>query len=102
MIGASFDAVLASASGGYEHAFAIFWRDMQPALLRYLRVIAPAACEDLAWETWLEVARGLSRRPRAGGHRHQGRPGADRRAAARPGRGGDPAGGRRPRRGPGR
>src|SRR6266702_3927439 len=61
MIGASFDAVLASASGGDEHAFAILWRDLQPALLRYLRVIAPAACEDLASETWLEVARGLSR-----------------------------------------
>jgi RNA polymerase sigma-70 factor, ECF subfamily len=61
MIGASFDGVLAAAVDGDEAAFAILWRDLQPALLRYLRVVAPAACEDLASETWLEVARGLDR-----------------------------------------
>jgi len=61
MIGTSFEAVLAAAAGGDEHAFAILWRDLQPALLRYLRVVAPAVCEDLASETWLEVARGLAR-----------------------------------------
>jgi RNA polymerase sigma-70 factor (ECF subfamily) len=61
MIGASFDAVLAAAAAGEEHAFAILWRDLQPALLRYLRVVAPGAWEDLASETWLEVARGLAR-----------------------------------------
>jgi len=32
---------------------------MQPALLRYLRVIAPEA-EDLAGETWLQVVAGLT------------------------------------------
>jgi RNA polymerase sigma-70 factor, ECF subfamily len=58
---ASFDAVLAAATQGDERAFAILWRELQPALLRYLRVVAPAACEDLASETWLEVARGLGR-----------------------------------------
>jgi RNA polymerase sigma-70 factor, ECF subfamily len=61
MIGASFDAVLAAAVQGDERAFAILWRELQPGLLRYLRVVAPAACEDLASETWLEVARGLER-----------------------------------------
>lgn len=61
MIGASFDAVLAAAARGDEHAFATLWRDLQPSLLRYLRVVAPAACEDLASETWLEIARGLGR-----------------------------------------
>jgi RNA polymerase sigma-70 factor, ECF subfamily len=61
MIGASFDAILAAAAQGDERAFAILWRDLQPALLRYLRVVAPAVCEDLASETWLEIARGLGR-----------------------------------------
>jgi RNA polymerase sigma-70 factor, ECF subfamily len=61
MIGADFDAILAAARDGDEQAFAVLWRDLQPALLRYLRVIAPAACEDLAADTWLEVARGLDR-----------------------------------------
>jgi RNA polymerase sigma-70 factor, ECF subfamily len=61
MIGASFDAVLAAAAQGDERAFAILWRELQPGLLRYLRVVAPAACEDLASETWLEVTRGLGR-----------------------------------------
>lgn len=61
MIGADFDATLAAAREGDERAFAVLWRDLQPALLRYLRVIAPAVYEDLAAETWLEVARGLER-----------------------------------------
>jgi RNA polymerase sigma-70 factor, ECF subfamily len=61
MIGANFEAILAAARCGDEQAFAILWRELQPALLRYLRVVAPAACEDLASDTWLEVARGLGR-----------------------------------------
>jgi RNA polymerase sigma-70 factor (ECF subfamily) len=61
MIGADFDAILDAARGGDEHAFAVLWRDLQPSMLRYLRVIVPEACEDLASETWLEVARGLDR-----------------------------------------
>jgi RNA polymerase sigma-70 factor, ECF subfamily len=61
MIGEGFDAVLDAATSGDERAFAILWRDLQPALLRYLRVVAQAASEDLASETWLEVARGLGR-----------------------------------------
>jgi RNA polymerase sigma-70 factor, ECF subfamily len=61
MIGEGFDAVLDAAASGDEQAFAILWRDLQPALLRYLRVVAQAASEDLASETWLEVARGLGR-----------------------------------------
>jgi RNA polymerase sigma-70 factor (ECF subfamily) len=61
MIGASFPTILAAAVRGDESAFAILWRDLQPALLRYLRVVAAPVSEDLASETWLEVARGLSR-----------------------------------------
>ena len=61
MIGPDFDDVVAAASGGDERAFAVLWRDLQPAVLRYLRVVAPEVSEDLASETWLEVARGLPR-----------------------------------------
>jgi DNA-directed RNA polymerase specialized sigma24 family protein len=37
----------------------LLWRDANAALLRYLRVIAPDAAEDIAAETWLQVVRGL-------------------------------------------
>jgi RNA polymerase sigma-70 factor (ECF subfamily) len=59
VIGAAFDVVLAGAQAGDEAAFASIFRDVQPALLRYLRVIAPEA-EDVAGETWLQVATGLA------------------------------------------
>jgi RNA polymerase sigma-70 factor, ECF subfamily len=61
MIGPSFPAVLAAAQGGDEQAFAVLWRDLQPAVLRYLRVAAPSAAEDLAADTWISVIRGLGR-----------------------------------------
>ncbi len=61
MIGASFPSVLAHAQRGDEQAFAILWRDLQPALLRYFRVATPAVTEDLAAETWLGVIQGLER-----------------------------------------
>jgi RNA polymerase sigma-70 factor (ECF subfamily) len=61
MIGDGFDEVLEAAAGGDERSFAVLWRDLQPGLLRYLRVVASAAAEDLASETWLDVVRGLAR-----------------------------------------
>jgi RNA polymerase sigma-70 factor, ECF subfamily len=61
MIGASFPEVLAAAQQGDEQAFAAIWRELQPAVLRYLRVAAPAAAEDLAADTWVSVVRGLDR-----------------------------------------
>lgn len=61
MLGSSFAAVLAAAVGGDEQAFASLWRDLHPAVLRYLQVVAPGAAEDVASETWLEVVRGLAR-----------------------------------------
>jgi RNA polymerase sigma-70 factor, ECF subfamily len=61
MIGETFPAVLAAAQRGDERAFAVLWRDLQPAVLRYLRVAAPAAAEDLAADTWVSVIRGLAR-----------------------------------------
>ena len=60
MIGEEFAALLAAAQGGSEAAFTRLWRDANPALLRYLRVIAPGAEEDIAAEAWIQVVRGLS------------------------------------------
>ena len=42
--------------------FACLFRDVQSALLRYLRVIAPEAADDVAGETWLQVVAGLAAR----------------------------------------
>ncbi len=61
MIGPGFGEVLARARDGDERAFALVWRDLNPALLRYLRVVAPATAEDTAADVWLEVCRGLDR-----------------------------------------
>jgi RNA polymerase sigma-70 factor, ECF subfamily len=61
MIGPTFAAVLAAAAGGDEGAFGMLWHDLQPRLLRYFRVVAPGAAEDLASETWLRIIRGIGR-----------------------------------------
>jgi len=58
VIGAAFSITLASAQGGDETAFACLFRDLQPALLRYLQVITPEA-DDVAGDTWLQVVKGL-------------------------------------------
>ena len=60
VIGDGFPAVLAAAQEGSEVAFSRLWRDGNPALLRYLRVIAPDAAEDIAADTWMQVVRGLA------------------------------------------
>jgi RNA polymerase sigma-70 factor (ECF subfamily) len=61
VIGTAFGTTLAEAQGGDEAAFARLFRDVQPALLRYLRVIAAEAADDVAGETWLAVVAGLDR-----------------------------------------
>ena len=60
MIGGAFGVTLAGARDGDEAAFARIFRDVQPALLRYLRVIT-ADPEDVAGETWVQVVTGLRR-----------------------------------------
>jgi RNA polymerase sigma-70 factor (ECF subfamily) len=62
VIGEKFERLLAAAQGGTgeaDGAFSVLWRDANPALLRYLRVIAPEAAEDIAADTWVQVVRGL-------------------------------------------
>jgi RNA polymerase sigma-70 factor, ECF subfamily len=51
VIGEDFPAVLAAAQQGDEGAFTVLWRDGNPALLRYLKVIAPESAEDVTAET---------------------------------------------------
>ena len=43
---------------------AALYKELQPGLLRYLRVVAPGSAEDLAADVWVEVA--------ASAHRFQG------------------------------
>ena len=59
--GASFSQILDECRAGNEDSFAALWRNMNPRILRYLTILNPASAEDLASETWLEVARSLSR-----------------------------------------
>ena len=59
-LGEAFPAVLAAACAGDPDAFAQLWRSAHPLLLRYLRVTAGDASEDVASETWVKVIRNLN------------------------------------------
>jgi len=62
VIGEEFASVLARAQRGDEVAFASLWLDVNPALVKYLRVVAREVDdEDVAAETWVTVVRGLAR-----------------------------------------
>jgi RNA polymerase sigma-70 factor (ECF subfamily) len=61
MIGSNFSAVLANAQFGDDRAFATMWREFQPPLLRYLRIVANHAAEDVASDTWATVTTSLVR-----------------------------------------
>jgi RNA polymerase sigma-70 factor (ECF subfamily) len=50
---------LAAATRGDEVGFVALWRALQPPLLRYLRVVAGDAADDVASETWLQAVRDL-------------------------------------------
>jgi RNA polymerase sigma-70 factor (ECF subfamily) len=52
-------SALSAAVQGDAGAFAALWRALQPAVLRYLRVIVGETAEDVASETWLQAARDL-------------------------------------------
>ena len=61
VVGPEFPEVLRFAANGDGAAFGRLWRGMHPMLLRYLRLSAGDAAEDLASEVWLEVARRIPR-----------------------------------------
>jgi RNA polymerase sigma-70 factor (ECF subfamily) len=52
---------LTAAIAGDEAGFALLWRRLQPAVLRYLRVVVGDAADDVASETWMQAARDLRR-----------------------------------------
>ncbi|MEV6494965.1 sigma factor, partial [Actinoplanes sp. NPDC051633] len=52
---------LTAAIAGDEAGFATLWRRLQPAVLRYLRVVVGDAADDVASETWMQAARDLRR-----------------------------------------
>ena len=55
------DAALGAARDGDEDGFRTLYRAVQPGLLRYLRVLAPQEADDVASETWLQIARDIAR-----------------------------------------
>lgn len=56
-----FDEILTAALTGDTGALGDLYRRHHPPLVRYLRSRQPREGEDLAADTWLDVARGLSR-----------------------------------------
>jgi RNA polymerase sigma-70 factor (ECF subfamily) len=55
------DAALNAARSGDEDAFGLMYRALQPALLRYLYGLVGSDAEDVASESWLQIARDLRR-----------------------------------------
>ncbi|GAC1590103.1 MAG: sigma-70 family RNA polymerase sigma factor [Acidimicrobiales bacterium] len=51
--------VVGAARVGAEWALASLYRDIQPALVRYLALRSPGEQEDLAADVWVELARAL-------------------------------------------
>jgi len=60
VLGPEFPEVLVAAQAGDEAAFSRLWRETQPVLLRYLRVLAPGLSDDMASAAWLEAIGSLS------------------------------------------
>jgi RNA polymerase sigma-70 factor (ECF subfamily) len=58
---AALDALVAEASRGEEWALVALYREFQPALLRFLIGLAGGEAEDLAADTWIDMAQALPR-----------------------------------------
>jgi RNA polymerase sigma-70 factor, ECF subfamily len=56
-----FDQLLDAVRKGADWAVAELWRDLHPRLLAYFRAAEPGGAEDLAADTWVDVARSLHR-----------------------------------------
>jgi RNA polymerase sigma factor (sigma-70 family) len=59
-LGEQFTSVLEAARTGAEWALAALYQQLNPAVLAYLRTREPREAEDLASETWIGVAEGLT------------------------------------------
>lgn len=55
------DDLVRAACSGDEGAFRVLYRSVAPGLVRYLRVLVAEDAEDVASETWLQVARDVGR-----------------------------------------
>ena len=60
-LGERFPQVLEAARAGEEWAIAALYRDLQPRVVTYLRHRCRDDAEDVAQETWIDVARALGR-----------------------------------------
>jgi RNA polymerase sigma-70 factor (ECF subfamily) len=58
--GGGFEAALRAAQQGDARAFGDLWRETNPAVTRYLEVVAPGRAGDLACESWVAALRRLS------------------------------------------
>ena len=58
--GPDLDEALTAALRGDPDAFRVLYRDTQPRVLRYLHALVGGDAEDVASETWLQVARDLA------------------------------------------
>jgi RNA polymerase sigma-70 factor, ECF subfamily len=56
-----FEARLVAAREGSERALTELYRALYPGIVAYLRAVEPADADDLASDTWLDMARGLLR-----------------------------------------
>ncbi len=56
---ADFSRTLGAARAGEEWALGVLWRAHQRPLLAWLGTMVGGAAEDVASETWIDVARGL-------------------------------------------
>jgi RNA polymerase sigma-70 factor (ECF subfamily) len=56
---ADLSPLVAAAQDGDEEAFRGLYRAVQPGLLRYLRALVGDDAEDVASETWLQIARDM-------------------------------------------
>jgi RNA polymerase sigma-70 factor, ECF subfamily len=56
-----FEVRLVAAREGSEWALTGLYRALYPRIVAYLRGVEPADADDLASDTWLDVARGLER-----------------------------------------
>jgi RNA polymerase sigma-70 factor, ECF subfamily len=59
LVGDDWPRVLPAAQAGEEWAVALLFRAVQPALMRFLHARDPHDADDIASQTWLEVARAL-------------------------------------------